>query len=314
MSHSKRNTASALFTAHERSLLRGAWGSQSANLTRESLLPFGACRLCLLPSREPVSCSIGGHLFCRECALSNLLAQKKELRRLERESERDAEDARLRAAEAETQELENDQRAFEALQNGVPAAGAKKRSADVAGGDADWAAAKRARREGGDGRVSSSFWVPGELDATLERGAVRTRQKTSICPASEGAKTHAFSLKSLLEVRFHEPGGTRSCPACEKALSNATRAVLVRPCGHVLCRPCADKFLSPSLDEEGGPTCYTCAGPAGEVPDEKGDVKANKKKKKEGGGPGVVDISCEGTGFAGGGKNQVRKAGLAYQC
>ena len=97
MSHSKRNTSLAYFTSHERSLLRSNWGTQSTRLTRESFLPFGFCRLCLGYAREPVACSAEGvghgsgkarvHLFCRECALNDLMAQRKEIKRLERESE-----------------------------------------------------------------------------------------------------------------------------------------------------------------------------------------------------------------------------------
>src|ERR1700744_1272535 len=111
MSHSKRNTSLAYFTSHERSLLRSNWGSQSTRLTRESFLPFGFCRLCLGYARNPVCCagSAGNddcegegegdakgrkgrkegkvHVFCRECVLNDLMAQRKEIKRLERDAE-----------------------------------------------------------------------------------------------------------------------------------------------------------------------------------------------------------------------------------
>ena len=82
----KRNTSLAFFTAHERDELRSTWGSQSTRLTRDSFLTFGSCQLCLLPARDPVSCGSDGHLFCRECAVNNLLAQSKELKRLKKEA------------------------------------------------------------------------------------------------------------------------------------------------------------------------------------------------------------------------------------
>ncbi|KAI9799037.1 MAG: hypothetical protein M1833_004231, partial [Piccolia ochrophora] len=108
MSHSKRNTSLAFFTSYERSLLKTSWGSQSTRLARDSFLPFSSCRLCLLPSRDPVACASHGDIFCRECAVSNLLAQRKEIKRLERDDERrraerteqdekDDDDARRRA-------------------------------------------------------------------------------------------------------------------------------------------------------------------------------------------------------------------------
>ncbi|KAL8761941.1 MAG: hypothetical protein Q9184_001979 [Pyrenodesmia sp. 2 TL-2023] len=88
MAHSKRNTSLAFFTTHERSQLKSSWGSQSTRLTRDSFLPFASCNLCLQPSRSPVACASSGDIFCRECAVGNLLAQRKEINRLEKEDER----------------------------------------------------------------------------------------------------------------------------------------------------------------------------------------------------------------------------------
>lgn len=123
MSHSKRNTSLAFFTAHERSQVRAHWGSQSTRLTRDSFLPFGHCRLCLGVARDPVTC--GGsspsakptgdkdaetpkpetpkvHIFCRECALNDLVSQRREIKRAERSmGEREREEAERKAEEAE---------------------------------------------------------------------------------------------------------------------------------------------------------------------------------------------------------------------
>lgn len=104
MSHSKRNTSLPHFTSYERGLLRSTWGSQATRLTRDSFLPFASCRLCLLPARSPVvACASNGDIFCRECAVSDLLAQRKEIKRLEKEkdtAEREREENEGRAAEA----------------------------------------------------------------------------------------------------------------------------------------------------------------------------------------------------------------------
>jgi nitric oxide synthase-interacting protein len=123
MSHSKRNTSLAFFTSYERSLLRNSWGSQSTRLTRDSFLPFASCRLCLLPAREPVACSGGpkADIFCRECALNDLVAQRKEIKRLEREwedreTEKD-EDKRLAKEEETRRELERFERTAQGLES-----------------------------------------------------------------------------------------------------------------------------------------------------------------------------------------------------
>ena len=44
--------------------------------------------MCLQIARDPVACAANGDIFCRECAVSNLLAQRKEIKRLEKEDER----------------------------------------------------------------------------------------------------------------------------------------------------------------------------------------------------------------------------------
>lgn len=118
MSHSKRNTSLAFFTSHERSLLRSSWGSQSTRLTRDSFLPFGSCRLCLLPARAPVvACASNGDLYCRECAVNDLLAQRKEIKRLERgweKGEKDKEDDQIRREEeAKVREVEEFERGMQ---------------------------------------------------------------------------------------------------------------------------------------------------------------------------------------------------------
>ncbi|KAF2086431.1 hypothetical protein K490DRAFT_66626 [Saccharata proteae CBS 121410] len=118
MSHSKRNTSLAFFTSWERDQLKSTWGTSRTRLTRDSFLPFSSCRLCLLPSRDPVSCA-HGDVFCRECAISNLLAQRKEIKRLEklreRRGEAEREEEGRRMEEAERRAVEE----FERIQTGV---------------------------------------------------------------------------------------------------------------------------------------------------------------------------------------------------
>lgn len=103
MAHSKRNTSLPHFTSYERSLLRNSWGTQRGTIGRDSFLPFGSCRLCLHPSRAPsVACARNGDLFCRECAINDLLSQRKEISRLEKEKE----EARRRIEEDNGREAE----------------------------------------------------------------------------------------------------------------------------------------------------------------------------------------------------------------
>jgi nitric oxide synthase-interacting protein len=126
----KRNTTLAFFTSYERSLLKTAWGSQKARLNRDSFLPFGSCSLCLLAARDPVACP-EGDLFCRECAINNLLAQRKEITRLEKEWVRQKGDLEDSKKLDEEDEREKDVEDFERIQMGLQSN--KKRKADAVG-------------------------------------------------------------------------------------------------------------------------------------------------------------------------------------
>jgi len=118
----------------------------------------------------------------------------------------------------------------------------------------------------------------------------------------------------------------RTCPSCQKALSNATKAVLAIPCGHVLCKPCVEKFLTPDHrhhrdahdkdPESKSIHCYVCDADLTGKPETEKEGKEGKKSKKDkekGPKPGLVELRTEGTGFAGGGKNMVKKEGIAFQ-
>lgn len=144
MAHSKRNTSLPHFTSYERGLLRSTWGTKRSVIGRDSFLPFASCKLCLQPARSPVvSCATNGDFFCRECAINDLLAQRQEIKRLERERD----EAKKRLAEDEERGIEEararDLRDFELVSMGLEAgkngsgsgsAGAGAGAAAVGGG------------------------------------------------------------------------------------------------------------------------------------------------------------------------------------
>jgi nitric oxide synthase-interacting protein len=80
--------------------------------------------------------------------------------------------------------------------------------------------------------------------------------------------------------------------------------------------------LDPHASEEeqaqhGLVLCYVCETdltPREEKKDADGSKKKSKKKDKDAVKPGLVEVSSEGTGFAGGGGNVATKTGVAFQC
>lgn len=340
----KRNTSLSFFTAHERNELKGIWGSRSTRLSRESFLPFGSCQLCLLPAREPVSCPSHGHLFCRECALSNLLAQNKELKRLRKEAERrraeDHDEKELEDAEKQARDLDD----FERVQAGMRS---KTVNTSTAAGSASPKGVKRKLEGGSDdlqstngaekrvkqsetngSKEESSFWIPSKIPDN-KKADVKAIKQHPTCPAAAADKPHDITLKGLITVHFTEDKAsegksstsdapTRSCPSCNKALSNSTKAILAKPCGHVLCKPCSDKFQKPpvpsahDVDSDQTVRCYVCSEYI--TPGRKRKVKKKDSEKQESIELGLVEISSEGTGFAAAGKNMARKEDVAFQC
>ena len=318
MSHSKRNTSLAFFTSHERALLRSSWGSQSTRLSRDSFLPFGSCRLCLLQARDPVACP-SGDVFCRECALNDLVQQRREIKRLEREweiEEKAREEGEVRRRE---REQEREVEAFERVSAGLGEVGmGRKRKAEemhADGGEGQEAGRRKV------GNNEASFWVPG-VDGAEKNGdgvqhAKKPEKLAPLCPASTPARKHGFSLKTLVSVQFSEDVAERTgevvkvCPSCKKGLSNSSRARLAKPCGHVLCGSCVAQFMK---GEDGAKVlCYVCETDVTEKTTREGNGE-KKHKDKEKIRPGLVEISCEGTGFAGGGTNVTKREGVAFQC
>jgi len=101
-------------------LAKSAWNTTSARLSRDSFLPFASCKLCLMPTQSPVSCS-HGDLFCRECALNNILSQKKEIKRLEKTREKEDIEAEEDNNKEEQEAKERAVQEFERIQMGLEA-------------------------------------------------------------------------------------------------------------------------------------------------------------------------------------------------
>ncbi|KAI9768002.1 MAG: hypothetical protein M1840_005314 [Geoglossum simile] len=359
MSHSKRNTSLAFFTSHERSLLKATWGSQATRLTRDSFLPFSSCRLCLLPSRLPVACAANGDIFCRECAMNNLLAQRKEIKRLEKESERqridEEEERRREEEEARTRAVEEFEKVQIGLEKKVSGGANKKGAIREDGGVADEdennggarggkrkfkldeeellriarEERKRAKKAIQDEKTEASksqlpsFWVPSLTPSSNTSNTLHNVTKppklAPLCPASSEDNPHKLSLKTLVSVNFTEERDGKT--------DEMTRAMLAKPCGHVVCKPCVDKFMTAATRHDGpdphdrnldagtgGVRCYVCDADLGTLGRNGRAGKADTERDREGVRAGLVQISSDGTGFAGGGKNLVEREGVAFQC
>lgn len=117
--HSKRNTASSFFTTFERSLLKKDYGTLKGRLGSDSFRAFDACKLCLARARDPVACGSRGDLFCRECIIENLVFQKQEIKRFEKEWEKRKREEEENEALQDEEVKERAIREFELIQMGL---------------------------------------------------------------------------------------------------------------------------------------------------------------------------------------------------
>lgn len=279
--------------------------------------------------------------------MTNLLAQNQELKRLKKEAERrrleDEDEKALGDEEAQVRALEE----FERVQAGFSAhpgsklkrsqrgeiheaasRGTKRRIESADDGASQLAKNGTVKRRLSESKSElASFWVPSETPDN-QKAAPKDIKRQPTCPAADNDQPHDFSLKTLIAVWFHgdvanneSDAPARICPACDKVLSNTTKAVLGRPCGHVLCKPCSDKFQTApeksAHDTQYDETirCYVCQEDV--TPGRKLKPKGEAEKEKEKSNRvvrGLVELSCEGTGFAGGGRAEVKKAGVVFQC
>lgn len=76
--HSKNNTSNSVFSYAEYKKLD--YGTKKQRLGVDSMKDRLSCALCLQRARDPVACS-EGHLYCKECIYTDLLEQKKEIKR-----------------------------------------------------------------------------------------------------------------------------------------------------------------------------------------------------------------------------------------
>ena len=147
-----------------------------------------------------------------------------------------------------------------------------------------------------------------------------------VCPSCN--KTLNNGLKAMCMLSIYQAPLERR---------NADNKV-TKPCGHVICAPCVNKFMAPSHKPDphaskeqqeqfaalqGHILCYVCETDI--TPDdcktedkENGNDKKSKKKdknkEKNGVRPGLVEVSSEGTGFAGKGDNVATRFGVSFQC
>lgn len=244
--HSKNNNDLAFFTYDEKRKL--GYGTQKERLGKDSIKPFDACCLCLKPFIDPLCCQ-KGHVFCKECILECLLAQKKDIKRklaahaAQQKQEKDEELERLSLQQA--REID----AFDQQNHGaIPQYNDKSHSRDkncFHGANS----VKVTSYEEEALRTMKAFWLPSATPVAPVK--VDAPSTDTICP--EGKEK--LKLKTLFSICFTEDNNKDNkksksvdsnyvCPSCKVTLTNTLSLVAINTCGHVFCKKCADRFIA----------------------------------------------------------------------
>ncbi|WVF69337.1 hypothetical protein IAT40_004113 [Kwoniella sp. CBS 6097] len=340
-SHAKNNTTQSTLSYYERSLLRREGAAR--RLGGDSFKPLDACYLCLSKVNDPVSCG-QGHVYCRECCISDLITQKAGIEAKKREMERWDENERLEREEAKIKARE---RVVTDFEKGMSLGGSggvhpkriaigeddKKKENGIGGSrfqldqsgiekvaqEAEEKAMRLIEAEQVESRKSklAAFWLP-SLTPEAKLGPLKDVKLQTLCHL--GGQPHPISRKTLLPVIFTYPPASSSkpiCPTCTKELSNATTPILLSSKSPLSAETNADgeegrkkKKAKKDKDEPyvcGHVICLTCSDT---IVKPQGRCCVCEAKVEE---SGRIPLGKEGTGFAAAGGAEAKKSTTAFR-
>lgn len=246
--HSKNSTAGAFFTSAERGKLN--YGTKRARLGRDSLRPSTSCHICLqtaFPHRGPVICP-QGHLFCRECIITDLLEQRQRAQAAHHNKRQRTKEMERRREIEEMARQHQEIKEFSALNSGR--ATFKKENAKT-----DGDSKSQSNIATPETKVSSSsslpFWLPSKAPTISNNPSLPSNpDNRTYCPTSTH---HNLDRKSLITVNWkvESKDSVIVCGGgCGRELSSSqtllvsgsgnTGLRLSRACGHVICHKCID--------------------------------------------------------------------------
>ena len=261
--HSRNNTANSVFTYAEKKMLDKDYGVKKTRIGQDSQRSFEQCHLCLSVAKEPCSC-LKGHLFCRECIMSNMLAQKKSIAASLKAYEQDRSNEELRellkkrrVEDLEAIQFEKD--AFEMGNLGKVKAHQREFNMKSKFTDEDYerleketviAQIKDKKVLGFDNHemkrdlIQSSFWMAESnkerlalLEKTKKSGEDNKPKEIMVCP---GDNLHPIKLKDFFPLKFDN--NQFVCFASKKQLK-FQKICGLRTCGHVYSKDFFDKCV-----------------------------------------------------------------------
>ncbi|KAI9330960.1 hypothetical protein BDR26DRAFT_938617 [Obelidium mucronatum] len=107
--------------------------------------------------------------------------------------------------------------------------------------------------------------------------------------AQKGTAKEKDAIQESSSISSNNADGGKVCPSCVKTLTNGSKIMIVKECGHAICKDCFGRFI------KGSGKCHVCDGPC---------------KTSD-----AFELFVEGTGFAssGGLDKMAKSVGVAFQ-
>lgn len=328
--HSKNNTASSIFSYAEYKRLD--YGTKRQRLGNESMKRFDCCSLCLQRAREPVACH-KGHLFCKECAYTDLVTQLNDIKRqkvkleqMKKEAEEERERAREAARERVLLEFEKGQLGLAAT-SGIStksgsddSRGTKRKfefdstTAETLAREAEETALRQIEREQADALKHKlpDFWLPSLTPTYTSSGPPTSLGDVKLQTTCRGGDpSHPLTRKNLIPVNFtFNPSGGPSSSTTSTPAGNDTGSKKDES-SEPMCPSCKKTFSNNTLmflmKPCGHVTCKTCHDSL--VKPSKQCIQCDKSLGEK----DIIALAREGTGYAAGGLAETSRKGIAFQ-
>ncbi|KAI6041455.1 hypothetical protein EDC04DRAFT_2668193 [Pisolithus marmoratus] len=337
--HSKNNTASSVFSYAEKQ--KTEYGTRRQRLGNESMRNFDACALCLQRARDPVACD-QGHLFCKECVYTDLLAQKRDMKRqkerlekLKKEADEEKDRALEAARERVLKDFEQGQLSLSSnMANAVTTSGSNAKegvcvffflsilvgrkldfdstAVQILMREAEEVALRQIEKEQAEALRAKlpDFWLPSLTPTYASKGlpsSLRDVKVQTMCRG--GDPSHPINLKSLIPVQFSFVGASnsRSTESTPAASHKGDADDKQNP----ICPSCKSNLSNNKvtflMKQCSHVVCKVCTDSL--VRPAKQCIVCDKTLDSR----DIIELKREGTGFAGGGLAETTKKGLAFQ-